>query len=47
MVLFTPGEEAADGYEGYLKNQTITGLYGQEIQGAVVLIERKASFGFN
>ncbi|KAJ5107885.1 Peptidase S28 [Penicillium angulare] len=41
VVLFTPGEESADGYQGYLKNQTITGLYGQEIQGAVVLIEHR------
>lgn len=40
MVLFTPGEEAADGYTGYLSNKTITGLYAQEINGAVVMLER-------
>ena len=42
MVLFTPGEEAAAGYTGYLGNETITGLYAQEIKGAVILIERKS-----
>lgn len=42
MVLFTPGEESADGYQGYLTNETLTGLYGQEIDGAVILIERKS-----
>lgn len=36
----TPGEGAADGYQGYLTNKTITGLYAQEIQGAAVIIER-------
>ncbi|KAE8391735.1 serine carboxypeptidase S28-domain-containing protein [Aspergillus alliaceus] len=41
VVLFTPGESAADGYEGYLTNNTLTGLYAQEIQGAVVLIEHR------
>lgn len=43
MVLFTPGEEAADLYTGYLTNRTLTGLYAQEIGGAVVLIERMPS----
>jgi Serine carboxypeptidase S28 len=43
VVLFTPGEEAADGYTGYLTNKTITGLYAQEINGAVVMLERKSS----
>lgn len=40
VVLFTPGEEAADGYLGYLYNETISGLFGQEINGAVLLLER-------
>lgn len=40
VVFFTPGESAADGYEAYLTNKTLTGLFGQEIGGAVVLIER-------
>lgn len=41
MVLFNPGEVSADGYEGYLTNDTLTGVYAQEIQGAVILIERE------
>ncbi|KAJ5570136.1 uncharacterized protein N7459_009566 [Penicillium hispanicum] len=41
VVLFTPGEEAAGGYTGYLSNETITGLYAQEIKGAVLLIEHR------
>lgn len=41
-MFFTPGEIAAAGYGGYLKNQTITGLYAQEIKGAVVMVERKS-----
>jgi hypothetical protein len=40
VVLFTPGEEAAAGYVGYLTNETITGAYAQAIGGAAVLIER-------
>lgn len=41
MVLFTPGESEAADYTGYLTNVTITGLYAQEIKGAVILLERK------
>ncbi|KAJ5174589.1 uncharacterized protein N7482_000466 [Penicillium canariense] len=41
VVLFTPGEVAADQYTGYLTNRTITGLYAQEIKGAVVMIEHR------
>ncbi|KAJ5826037.1 hypothetical protein N7474_003175 [Penicillium riverlandense] len=41
VVLFTPGEEAADGYVGYLTNKTITGLYAQEIKGAVIMLEHR------
>jgi len=41
VVLFTPGEIAADGYTGYLTNETITGLFGQAIGGAVVLLEHR------
>lgn len=40
MILFTPGEEAADQYTGYLTNKTLTGRYAQEVKGAVVMIER-------
>ncbi|KAK0647330.1 putative extracellular serine carboxypeptidase [Lasiodiplodia hormozganensis] len=41
VVFFTPGEGAADGYEGYLTNRTITGLFAQAIQGAVVMLEHR------
>ncbi|KAJ5732680.1 Peptidase S28 [Penicillium malachiteum] len=41
VVLFTPGEVAADEYTGYLDNDTITGLYAQEIQGAVIVLEHR------
>ncbi|KAJ5730002.1 Peptidase S28 [Penicillium malachiteum] len=41
VVLFTPGEVAADEYTGYLDNETITGLYAQEINGAVILLEHR------
>lgn len=43
MVVFTPGEEAADPYIGYLTNRTITGLYAQEIEGAVLMVERESA----
>ena len=38
--MMTPGEVAAEGYVGYLTNKTLTGLYAQEIKGAVILVER-------
>ena len=41
VVLFTPGEIAAEGYQGYLTNNTITGAYAQAIQGAVVMLEHR------
>jgi hypothetical protein len=41
VVLFTPGEEAADQYTGYLTNRTLTGVYAQEVKGAVVMLERR------
>lgn len=41
VVFFTPGEIAAAGYTGYLTNRTLTGLLGQEIGGAVVLLEHR------
>ncbi|KAJ5899127.1 Peptidase S28 [Penicillium taxi] len=41
VVLFTPGESAATGYTGYLENRTLTGLYAQEIKGAVILLEHR------
>lgn len=39
-MLFTPGEEAAAEYTGYLTNRTLTGLFAEEIHGAVILLER-------
>lgn len=39
-MIFTPGEVAAEAYTGYLTNQTITGLFAQEIKGAVLMVER-------
>ncbi|KAH7061304.1 peptidase S28 [Macrophomina phaseolina] len=41
VVFFTPGEGAADNYVKYLTNSTITGLFAQEIQGAVVMLEHR------
>ncbi|OJD29219.1 serine peptidase [Diplodia corticola] len=41
VVFFTPGEGAADGYEGYLTNRTITGMFAQAIQGAGVMLEHR------
>ncbi|CAG8956180.1 hypothetical protein HYFRA_00012097 [Hymenoscyphus fraxineus] len=41
IVFFTPGEIAAAGYTGYLTNATITGLYAQEIKGAVIMVEHR------
>lgn len=40
IFIFNPGEEAADGFTGYLDNGTMPGLYAQEFDGAVILIER-------
>ena len=41
VVLFTPGEIAADLYTGYLTNRTITGTFAQNIKGAVVMVEHR------
>lgn len=41
IILFTPGETAADGYGGYLTNTTLTGKMAQELKGAVVMVERR------
>lgn len=40
IVFFTPGENNADLYRGYLTNDTITGRLAQELKGAVVMLER-------
>ncbi|KAJ9136619.1 putative serine protease EDA2 [Pleurostoma richardsiae] len=41
VVFFTPGEVAAAGYTGYLKNTTITGMMAQAIGGATILLEHR------
>lgn len=39
--MFQPGEESAEGFEGYLFNVTLTGVYAQEIGAAGLILERK------
>ena len=39
--MFQPGEQSAEGFEGYLFNVTLTGVYAQEIGGAGLILERK------
>lgn len=41
VVLMTPGEVAAEGYQGYLTNRTLTGLFAQAIGAAVIVIEHR------
>ncbi|EFX01073.1 serine-type peptidase [Grosmannia clavigera kw1407] len=41
VVFFTPGEEPATNYTGYLTNRTITGQFAQAIGGAVVMLEHR------
>ncbi|RFU34920.1 hypothetical protein B7463_g1407, partial [Scytalidium lignicola] len=41
VVLFTPGETSADGYDFYLINTTIVGRFAQEIGGAALLLEHR------
>ncbi|KAI9051530.1 hypothetical protein LZ554_004576 [Drepanopeziza brunnea f. sp. 'monogermtubi'] len=41
VVFFTPGEAAAAPYGSYLTNTTVSGLFAQEIQGAVILFEHR------
>ena len=45
--MFTPGEISAANYGAYLTNVTITGLYAQEIKGAVVMVERTWFLGIH
>ncbi|KAG1787153.1 serine carboxypeptidase S28-domain-containing protein [Suillus plorans] len=46
IILMTPGEVDADGYEGYTTNDTINGLIAQEQNGAAILIEHRF-FGYS
>ncbi|EIW78770.1 peptidase S28 [Coniophora puteana RWD-64-598 SS2] len=41
VVLMTPGEANADGYQGYLEDGTITGVIAQQNNGAGVIIEHR------
>ena len=41
VVIFTPGEVAATGYEGYLTESAITGMIAKEVGAAVVLVEHR------
>ncbi|KDN67486.1 putative serine carboxypeptidase S28 [Colletotrichum sublineola] len=41
IVLFTPGESAAEDYTGYLTDRALTGAIAKEIGGAVVMVEHR------
>ncbi|MCJ1226910.1 hypothetical protein MMC12_003565 [Toensbergia leucococca] len=41
VVFFTPGEQDASIYTGFLSNATIAGAYAQAIGGAVVMMEHR------
>ncbi|KAK2023603.1 serine carboxypeptidase S28 [Colletotrichum zoysiae] len=41
IVLFTPGEVAAEGYTGYLTDRALTGAIAKEIGGAIIMIEHR------
>ncbi|KAG0695581.1 serine carboxypeptidase S28-domain-containing protein [Suillus ampliporus] len=46
IILMTPGETDANGYEGYLANETINGLIAQQQSDATILIEHRF-FGYS
>ncbi|KAG1770250.1 serine carboxypeptidase S28-domain-containing protein [Suillus occidentalis] len=46
IILMTPGEGNADGYEAYTTNDTINGLIAQQQNGAAIIIEHRF-FGFS
>ncbi|KAK1589929.1 serine carboxypeptidase S28 [Colletotrichum navitas] len=41
IVLFTPGEQEAEAYTGYLTDRAISGAIAKEIGGAVVMVEHR------
>lgn len=41
IVVSAPGENAADGYEGYTTNLTISGAFAQAIGGGAIIIEHR------
>ncbi|KAH7925529.1 hypothetical protein BV22DRAFT_1104894 [Leucogyrophana mollusca] len=46
IILLTPGETNADGFDGYLTNRSINGMIAQQEKGATVVIEHRF-FGFS
>ncbi|OJA11103.1 hypothetical protein AZE42_08867 [Rhizopogon vesiculosus] len=46
IILLTPGELDADGFQGYLANGTISGLIAQQQKGAAIVIEHRF-FGYS
>ncbi|KAG1817240.1 serine carboxypeptidase S28-domain-containing protein [Suillus subaureus] len=46
IILMTPGEGDADGYEGYTTNVTINGRIAQQQNGAAIVIEHRF-FGYS
>ena len=40
IIMFAPGELAANRYVGYLTKATITGVYAKEVGGAAIIVER-------
>ncbi|KAG2085941.1 peptidase S28 [Suillus discolor] len=46
IILMTPGEVSADGYQVYITNHSINGLIAQQQKGAAILIEHRF-FGFS
>ena len=41
IVLFTPGEVNATGYQGYATLRTLTGQFAEAVGGAVIVLERR------
>ncbi|KIJ58453.1 hypothetical protein HYDPIDRAFT_141516 [Hydnomerulius pinastri MD-312] len=41
IILMTPGEENADGFDSYLTNATITGMIAQQQHGAAIVLEHR------
>ncbi|EIW78768.1 hypothetical protein CONPUDRAFT_155499 [Coniophora puteana RWD-64-598 SS2] len=46
VILMTPGEVNADGYQSYLTNETVNGMIAQQQNGATVVVEHRF-FGFS
>jgi len=41
IILFTPGEVNADGYDGYLTNGTMNGMIAEQESGATIVLEHR------